>query len=260
MPGYQRKEVIGGCTLYLGDMRDVLSDLPEQAALCATDAPYKLTSGGNTNQSMSGKFALENYDNSGDLMASIPWHEMGGPIYRALKPDADAYVMCNDKHLGAAQIAFQGAGFKFHNLLTWDKGAPTRAPFYMKNQEYTQYLWKGQARRPNYGGAKQSFACARPAGINWHPTAKPTSLMALYILQSSQPGDLVLEPFMGAGSTILAALAFGRRAVGVEIEESYFDQTCERIEAAQCDGFEQIRTEWEQDRLRNNLKGLAHAA
>jgi site-specific DNA-methyltransferase (adenine-specific) len=260
MSGYLRKEVIGDCTLYRGDMRDVLPDLPDKADLCVTDAPYKLTSGGNTNQSMSGKFALDSYDNSGDLMASIPWHAMGGPIFRALKPDADAYVMCNDKHVGAAQIAFGGAGLKFHNLLSWDKGAPTRAPFYMKNQEYTLYLWKGKARRPNYGGAKQAFECPRPKGVDWHPTAKPTSLMALYILQSSQPGDLVLEPFMGAGSTLLAALAFGRRAVGVEIEEAYFDQTCARIEAAQRDGFVQIRAEWERDRVRNNLKGLAYAA
>ncbi|UWS81059.1 DNA methyltransferase [Phaeobacter sp. G2] len=258
--GYRRKEVIGGCTLYLGDMRDVLPRLPEKAALCATDAPYKLTSGGKANQSMSGKFALDRYDNSGDLMASIPWNEMGGPIYRALKSDADAYVMCNDKHFGAAQIAFQGVGFKFHNLLTWDKGAPTRAPFYMKNQEFTQYLWKGRARRPNYGGAKQSFACARPKGVDWHPTPKPTSLMALYILQSSQPGDLVLEPFMGAGATVLAALAFGRRAVGVEIEDSYFEKSCARIEAAHLAGFGEVRDEWERDRSRNNLKGLCCAA
>jgi site-specific DNA-methyltransferase (adenine-specific) len=48
--------------------------------------------------------------------------------------------------------------------------------------------------------------------------------------------------------------------VGVEIEEAYFDQTCARIEAAQRDGFMQIRAEWERDRVRNNLKGLAYAA
>jgi site-specific DNA-methyltransferase (adenine-specific) len=59
MSGYLRKEVIGDCTLYQGDMRDVLPALPEKADLCATDAPYKLTSGGKANQSMSGKFARD---------------------------------------------------------------------------------------------------------------------------------------------------------------------------------------------------------
>ena len=59
MSGYLRKEVISDCTFYQGDMRDVLSALPEKAGLCATDAPHKLTSGGNTNQSISGKFALD---------------------------------------------------------------------------------------------------------------------------------------------------------------------------------------------------------
>ena len=257
---WQRKEVIGDCTLYLGDMRDVLPELPEKADICATDPPYKLTSGGNAVQSMGGKFAKSNYDNSGHLMASLPWHDMGGPIYRACSDDADVYVMCNAKNVGPAQNALEGAQLKFHNLLSWDKGAPTRAPFYMKNQEYILYLWKGRARRPNYGGSGQRFECPRPKGLSWHPTPKPTSLMALYVLQSSQPGDLVLDPFMGAGATVLAALAFGRRAVGIEIKEAWFDKTCARIEAAYRDGFEQIRTEWERDRVRNRLNGLAYAA
>lgn len=257
---WRRKEVIGDCTLYLGDMRDVLPALPEKADLVVTDAPYKLTSGGHKNQSMGGKFAKENYDNSGDLMESLPWHEMGGPINRACKANADVYVMCNDKHVSNAEIAFRGADLKMHNLLSWDKGTATRSPFYMKNQEYILYLWKGDAKRPNYGGAKQKFECARPKGLDWHPTPKPTPLMALYVLQSSQPGDLVLDPFMGAGASALASLAFGRRAVMVEINETYFDLACARIEAAQRDGFQQIRADWDRCRAHNKINGLQYAA
>jgi len=238
-----RREVIGSCTLYLGDMRDVLPALDEKADLVVTDAPYKLTSGGNAGASMSGKFDAEAYDNSGVLMASIAWQDMGGPIYRACKPNADVYVMCNDKHVGAAQVAFLGVGFKFHNLLTWDKGAPTRNKYYMKNQEYTLYFWRGHARTINFPGSKQEFSFPRPSGLGWHRTPKPVPLMAHYILNSSCPDDLVLDPFFGTGSTLLAAMAHGRRAVGIECNELFFEQTCNRLRAAMVDGFDGIRAE-----------------
>jgi site-specific DNA-methyltransferase (adenine-specific) len=233
---WTRREVIGDCTLYLGDMRDVLPALPERADMVATDAPYALTSGGNA-KSMSGKFDPKEYDNSGLLMDTVAWQDMGGPIYRACKDSADVYVMCNDKHVGAAQVAFLGAGFKFHNLLDWNKGAPTRNRWYMKDQEYTLYFWKGRARVINFPGSKQSFDCPRPKGVGWHPTPKPVELMAHYILNSSNPGDLVLDPFVGSGSTVLAALAYGRRAVGIELNEVIFDQMCARVAAAQASGF-----------------------
>jgi len=243
--GWTRKEVIGDCTLYLGDMLDVLPALEEKADVVATDAPYELTSGGCNNQVMSGKFAKDVYDNSGALMAYIAWSEMSGPVYRACKPNADVYVMANDKHVGAAQTAFLGAGFKFHNLLTWDKGAPTRNRWYMKNQEYTMFFWKGRATTIRAAGSKQDFYCPRPKGLKWHPTPKPVPLMAHYIRNSSDKGDLVLDPFMGTGATMLAAAAYGRRAIGIELDAEYFEQTCSRISDAYDSGLRDIREECE---------------
>ena len=258
MTGWLARQEIGGAVLYQGDMREVLFDADPKADLCVTDAPYALTSGGKR-RSMGGKFSPEKYDNSGHLMKSLPWHEMAGPIFRALADDADAYVMCNDRHVADCQSAFRMAGFRCHNLLTWDKGAPVRSRYYMKNQEYTSFFWRGRARELNYGGAKQCFKCNRPA-LDWHVTAKPFALMALYVLQSSNPGDLVLDPFMGSAPTIMAALAFGRRAIGVELEAEYFDKACARVEAAHQSGFAQEIAEWEAARVANGLKGLAHAA
>lgn len=251
---WTRKVQIGSCTLYQGDMRAVLPALQEKADLCATDAPYKLTSGG-LRGAMGGKFHPDRYDNKGHLMQVLPWEDMPEPIFGALKDNADFYVMASSSHLSNAQPVFEAGGFKHHEILTWDKGAATRQPFYMRSQEFTHYFWKGRARHLNDGGAKTLFACPAPK-IEWHPTAKPTSLMALYVLQSTDPGQLVLDPFMGSGATILAALAFGRRAVGVEIDPDFFDRTCARIRAAYADGFSQVRAEWERDRLANKIKRL----
>ncbi|MBL4761698.1 MAG: site-specific DNA-methyltransferase, partial [Gammaproteobacteria bacterium] len=145
MTAILRDVTIGDIRLILGDMRDVLPELNVQADLVVTDVPYKLISGGCATQSMGGIFSKENYDNGGNLMDVVRWSEIGGPIFRACKPDADAYIMTNDKNLFAAHGGFVGAGWQFHNLLAWDKVRATRNRWYMKNLDYTLYLWKGRA-------------------------------------------------------------------------------------------------------------------
>ncbi|WOI34752.1 hypothetical protein R1T40_08510 [Tritonibacter scottomollicae] len=112
---------IGKCRLILGDCRDVLPELEGIADFLFCDVAYSLTSGGNAHQSMGGIFAQTNYQNDGLLMEVPDWEELGGPFFRACKPDADAYIMTNDKNLFRAGLAFEGAGWKFHNLLVWDK-------------------------------------------------------------------------------------------------------------------------------------------
>lgn len=219
---------IGPVLLIHGDARDVLPELEEKADLLCTDVPYKLTSGGNATQVMSGKFSKEEYDNSGDLMETVKWSEIGGPCFRACKPDADAYVMTNDKNQLAAQQGFQGSGWKFHNMLVWGKGSATRNRWYMKNLEFTIYLWKGEARVINNPGSKQLFLCRGPKDAI-HPTQKPVELMLQYIENSTDPGGLVLDPFAGSGTTLMAAMYSGRRAIGIEIDEEHFNNAARRL-------------------------------
>jgi len=225
-------ETIGPVRLYLGDCMRVLPFV-DRADLCVTDPPYPLTSGGNAEQVMGGLFAQSEYDNSGKLMEMVGWHEMGGPIYRALKADADCYVMANDKNIFAAHAGFTGSGFKFHNLLTWNKVRATRNRWYMKNLEFTLYLWKGEAdkRGINDCGSKQSFQLNAKKATD-HPTEKPVELMAHYIKNSSQPDDLVLDPFSGSGATAVACVQTGRRCIAIEKDAEYFKKSCERVRSA----------------------------
>ncbi|MCF7700530.1 DNA-methyltransferase [Loktanella sp. M215] len=229
-PWLQRVEV-GPITLYLGDARQILPTLPGIADCVVTDVPYVLTSGRNAVQVMGGIFAQDAYDNGGNLMDTVRWSEIGGPIFRACKADADAYIMSNDKNLFAAHGGFTGAGWKFHNLLVWDKIRVTRNRWYMKNLEFTLYLWKGRAKVINDCGSKQSFAL-NAAKATQHPTEKPVALMAQYILNSTPPGDLVLDPFMGTGATLVAAAQAGRHGVGIEINPDHFDVAVARVRAA----------------------------
>lgn len=221
---------ISGTVLLLGDAMKLLAQLEGVADMLLTDPPYLLSSGGNATQVMGGLFAHENYDNKGALMDVIPWHDMGGPTLRACKENADAYVMANDKNVFAAHAAFIGAGWKFHNLLTWDKGSPTRNRFYMKETEQILYLWKGRAKTINMPGSTQIFEAPRPKGDEKiHPTQKPVSLYEHYILNSSQPGDIVLDPFAGSASALVAAMRSGRRGLGIEKDPKHFKAAVQRL-------------------------------
>ncbi|MBT2130102.1 DNA-methyltransferase [Aliiroseovarius lamellibrachiae] len=222
---------IGNCRLILGDCREVLPLLDEQADMLFCDVAYKLTSGGGAHQSMGGIFAKDRYDNSGLLMEVPAWEELGGPFLRACRPDADAYIMTNDKNLFRAGMAFEGAGWKFHNLLVWNKIRATRNQWYMKNLEFTIYLWKGKAAPINDCGSMQLFTLNAKKETE-HPTEKPVDLIDQYIRNSSNQGDLVLDPMMGSGAALVAAMQSGRRSVGIEINPKWFKVAVERVARA----------------------------
>ncbi|MCG7520864.1 DNA methyltransferase [Ruegeria sp. Ofav3-42] len=231
--GIRRKEVIGNCQLILGDCLDVLPYYRGYADMIFCDVAYDLTKGGNAHQSMGGIFSKDQYANDGKLMESPDWEELGGPFFRACKPDADAYIMANDKNLFRAGLAFEGAGWKFHNLLYWNKVRATRNRWYMKDTEFTMYLWKGKAdpQGINDCGSKQSFTLNAPK-ITAHPTEKPVELGEHYILNSTRPGDTVIDPMMGSGSAMVAAVRTGRAGIGIELSEEWFDVACYRVAAA----------------------------
>jgi len=140
-------------------------------------------------------------------------------------------VMSNNRNIQPMLNAADKAGFGFHNLLVWDKVTATPNRWYMKNCEFTGLFYKGKAKQINN--------CSSMAGIRYphkdesdHPTEKPVGLMEYYILNSTQPGDLVIDPFMGSGTTGIAAIKNGRRFIGIELEKEWFDVARKRIEGA----------------------------
>lgn len=230
MSAIRRDITIGGCRLILGDCLDVLPELGARADMLFCDVAYDLTSGGGAHQSMGGIFAQDRYDNSGKLMKTVPWEDLGGPFFRACKDDADAYIMANDKNLARAQIAMEAAGWRFHNLLVWDKVRATRNRWYMKNLEFCLYLWKGKADPQGIHncGSKQSFRLNAPR-VTAHPTEKPLALIGHYIENSTRCGDLVIDPMMGSGSAMIAAHCTGRRAIGIEVDPGWYQVAVDRV-------------------------------
>lgn len=228
-----RKENIGDCTLYLGDAMKILPQITA-VDLTVSDIPYPLTTGGisKSSKTMSGIFASHNYANDGQLiMAVVPFPEMMEAIYNAMAEDGDCYVMSNDKNVFPVMDAAFNAGFQLHNILAWDKVTPTANRWYMKNLEFTLYFWKGRAKTINFPESKQTLR-AGFRNETEHPTEKPVSVMNEYIRNSSQPNDLVLDPFMGTGTTGVACALTGRKFIGIEIVDSFFETACKRITEA----------------------------
>ena len=226
-----RKETIGDAVLYQGDCMEIMPTLGP-VNLLATDFPYKLTAGGNSTGEMAGKFDRSTYANDGNIVkCEVTWDDFMALVFQVLSDPAHAYVMSNNRHVQNMLNAADAAGFGFHNLLVWDKGTATPNRWYMKNLEFTGFFYKGKAFYINDCGDKQLHRV--PNILNApHPTQKPVELFKAYIRNSSKQGSMVLDPFMGAGTTGIAALALGRKFIGIEENADYFDLACTMMEQA----------------------------
>lgn len=229
------RETIGPHVLYHGDALEILPQLAETADLVCCDPPYLLTSGGCTKGGLHERFGGGGvYGNSGEIVpCDIEWADFMPLLYAALKPNTQAYVMSNNRNVKEMLVQAEDAGFDFHNLLVWDKITATPNRWYMKNCEFTGFFYKGLARRINDCSAKQLIRCPQ-VDESIHPTEKPVALMRSYIEQSTTAGqdDLVLDPFAGSGTTGVAAAESGRRFIGIEKDEKYFDIAVRRLRLA----------------------------
>lgn len=224
-----RTEIIGGQTLILGNCREIVPKV-DRARLVLTDPPYRTISGGTNGALGFGwrKSILSKNDGKIFEHNDITPQEIFDLAFSALMDNGDAYIMSNNLNLLDFMIAAKKSGFKFHNFLQWRKGSATANRWYMNETEHVLYYYKGHARAINDPSCKQIFDCANPRGKS-HPTEKPVDLMAHYIQNSTDIGDSVLDPFMGSGTTLVACQRLGRRGIGIEINEKYFDIACQRV-------------------------------
>ena len=196
-----RVEVIGAATLYLGDCRDVLPTIGAVDAV-VTDPPYGL------GKRMQG----------GTWGAAAKYADMR--VWDELAPaDVVATLLALEK----PSIVWGGNYFPVPESrcwLSWDKqnSVPTMADF--------ELAWTNFDR--------PSKRKSLPVGVHeWgHPTEKPLRLME-WCLTFIPDAQTILDPFMGSGTTGVAAVQMGRKFIGIERDEGYFEIACRRIEQAQ---------------------------
>lgn len=241
--------------LHCGDCLEILKQIPDESIdLIVTDCPYKIVAGGVTLNNLGGvlravsdgtacsnKWIKKDLDDvpcavrSGKMFKhnEISFSDWLPDIYRVLKQGSHCYIMINGRNLKDLQIAAENAakkgGFKFVNLLAWRKNNKTPNKYYMQQLEFVLLLRKGKARNINNMGTSNCLDIPNIIGKKTHPTEKPVDLMKIFIENSSNEGDVILDPFMGSGSTGVACVNTGRNFIGIELDKQYFDIAEKRI-------------------------------
>lgn len=227
--------------LFNDDCLSVFKHLQDESIdLFITDCPYKIVSGGCTNikrkDDCGGMLNKRNTFIQEDVKTGkmfkhndIKFSDWLPDVYRVLKEGSHCYIMINARNLKDLQVEAEKVGFIFQNIIVWDKGNATPNKYYMNAYELILMLRKGRAKNINDMGTKNILNIKNIIGTKNHPTEKPVELMEILVKNSSNEGDLVLDCFMGTGSTGVACKNLNRDFIGIEIDEKYFDIACERI-------------------------------
>lgn len=215
---------IGAATLYLGDCRDILPTLGKVDAVIM-DPPYMI----NTTSAGSGKL-----NPWADLCNAAFWFsEIYRLCRRKLHGHGCLWTCLNWRTLPTVQKAAFDAEWQIESLLVWDKcwigpgGSKGLRPSY----ELVALMAEGDWSLKNRGLPDIQKFPVSSFKEHGHPAEKPVGLMR-WLVDVSE-GEIVLDPFMGSGTTGAAAIAAQKAFVGIETEPRWFDLACKRIEEAQ---------------------------
>ena len=228
--------------LHHGDCVTYMKSIPDNSIDCViTDCPYHIVAGGCSTNANEPKGMLRRRLRDCEAMNKaaqqgkvfeyneIKFEEWLPEVYRILKEDTHCYIMINSRNLKELQEKAESVGFIFQNLLVWKKNNATPSQFYMNQCEYVLLLRKGRARYINNLGTMNFFEVPNIIGDKLHPTEKPVNLMKIFVQNSTNEGDLVMDPFMGSGSTGCACKELNRNFIGCEIDDKYFEIAESRI-------------------------------
>ena len=245
-------------TIILGDCLEELKKLPDRSVdLVFADPPYNLQLGGDLLRPDNSK--VDAVDDDWDQFESFAAYDAFTKAWlaecrRVLKDDGALWVIGSYHNIFRVGATLQDLGFWILNDIVWRKSNP------MPNFKGTRFtnahetmIWATKSR----GGKRYTFnydamkmandelqmrsdwtlpLCTGEerlkdeAGIKAHPTQKPEALLHRVLLSASKPGDVVLDPFFGTGTTGAAAKRLGRRWIGIERDETYATLARARIE------------------------------
>src|SRR5271155_69966 len=167
---------------------------------------------------------------SNDWFAIFPnarFPEFFDAAYRVLKKNAHLYVFCDPETMFVAKPIGEASGFKFWKPLIWDKRTIGMGYHYRARYETILFFEKGK-RRLHDLGVPDIIEVPRVRG--GYPTEKPVKVGEVLVRQSSAPGDVVIDPFMGSGTFGVAATRLGRNFAGTDNGRKASDVAQRRLE------------------------------
>jgi len=241
----QHKTVIGNCELYLGDCLEVLPQI-QSAHHVITDPPYEAEAHtkarrllGKVDARVGKARKVENLAIDFAQMDETLRAEVSAHIMRISQGWSVVFCQVEAVHLWMSTLA----AAKYKRTGVWIK--PDGAPQFTGDRPGMGYEsliihWHGEGRSKWNGGGKHGVFTHPKSdpgyghgGLqNEHPTKKPLRLMNELVRLFSNPNEVILDPFMGSGTTGVACIKTGRRFIGIEKDPKYFTAACERIQNA----------------------------
>ncbi len=230
MSGQRVEQLADDVTLYLGDCREVLPVL-DGIKHIITDPPYEdeLHNAMGSIRRNDGRKMVEDlgFDGINTSRAEI--------AQRLVTASAGWLIIFTlAEGVRAWRDPMQAAGAKWDTTLAWVK--PDASPRFngqgaARGFECAVTAWCGPGyRKWNAGGKRGVYThCVNQGRQGEHPTEKPLSLMSELVIDFTQHGDVICDPFMGSGTTGVAAVKYGRKFIGIEQNQQWFDLSCRRI-------------------------------
>lgn len=227
MPQY----LLDKSAIYRGDALKLLSKVrPKTVRLLLTDPPYNVSQENNLHTMGRRGIDFGEWDKGFDQES---WLE---PACRTLVPGGSIVIFNDWKLLGHIGDHLTSLGLAVKRLLRWKKSNPFPRNInrsFVQDAEYA--LWAVAPggtwvfnKRPSVSYERGEFEYPVVRGAT-HPTKKPTALFSDIIEILSNPDELVLDPFVGSGTTSIAAQALGRRHVGFELDQAYFNMAVKEL-------------------------------
>lgn len=224
--------------LHLGDARTLIKEIPTASVdVILTDPPYNLSGYSTGNIKFTWRKEINNDLAEWDRQGFRP-SEWVTEFKRVLKPSGNVFAFTSYNLLGKWHESFDPQ-FDTFQFMVWHKTNPVpkvRRAGFLNSCELVVCMWN-KGHTWNFTDQKEmhnfveSPICMGAERVKnpLHPTQKPVKVLEHIIRIASKPDDIVLDPFMGVGSTGVAALRLGRGFIGMEINQEYFQAAERRI-------------------------------
>ena len=229
-PKYGRVYETENGILYRGDALEIMRQLPSESIdIVLTDPPYLISYRTNRRKDKTHPFTNEIQNDDNPVLIDL----FIGESFRVMKPNTPFYCFTSWKTAGYFAERIKAHGFRLKNQIVWVKNNHTAGDLKAQyGQKYEIIMYANKGRAPFIWKRHQDvwFFDKVVGREQLHQNQKPVDLLEFVLITHTKPGMVVIDPFIGSGSTAVACEKQGRRWIGVELEQKYCDMVIDRIE------------------------------
>ena len=230
---------IGNCLLINGDCQEVIKELEDNSiTLIHTDPPYIIHSSGNIGSFMESKGGRKFYDGivNADISDGFDVDIMFPEFKRVCKA-INYQIWCSKKQFIDYLIMAKENKWNWQDVCLYRNNALPNVRGKYQDKDYCVHLWKGRTLTGTYHQKRTDYHYSIGGIKEWnHPALKPLEPCLNMIPIGSDENDVVLDPYMGSGTTGVACIKTNRQFIGIEKNEEFFNMAVERITKERING------------------------